>query len=89
MATVAKQIYRKGLKLRLVTTDAEATAAVAAGFTAAEKVDERPSTKGTTATRPLPAVAGAAFAYFDTTLGKPTWVNAAATGYVDATGTAV
>ena len=42
---------------------------------------------GTTANRPtdhlVPGVA-----YFDSTLGKPIWRNAANTGWVDATGTA-
>ena len=48
-----------------------------------------PAESGTTAQRPAPATAGAAFQYYDTTLNKPIWVNAAATGWVDATGAAV
>lgn len=45
---------------------------------------------GTTAQRPtLPGNLHPGSSYFDTTLGKPIWVNAAGTGWVDATGTAV
>lgn len=46
-----------------------------------------PSTSGTTAARPSASTAGAGFAYFDTTLGKPIWSNG--TAWVDATGTVV
>lgn len=45
---------------------------------------------GTTAQRPtLPGNLHPGSSYFDTTLGKPIWVNAAGTGWVDATGAAV
>lgn len=53
------------------------------------EVLELPAHVGTTAERPAPATAGAGYDYFDTTLNKPIWVNAAANGWVDATGTAV
>jgi hypothetical protein len=43
----------------------------------------------TTAGRPAAATAGAGAMIFDSTLGKPVWVNAAASGYVDATGASV
>lgn len=43
---------------------------------------------GATADRPT-ANLETGMMYFDTTLGKPCWVNAAGTGWVDATGAAV
>lgn len=43
---------------------------------------------GTTAQRPT-ANLWVGMVYFDTTLGKPIWVNTAGTGWVDATGTPV
>jgi hypothetical protein len=42
----------------------------------------------TTANRPF-STAFSGMQYFDTTLNKPIWRNAANTGWVDATGTAV
>lgn len=43
----------------------------------------------TTAGRPAPATLGGGVEIFDVNLGKPIWTNAAASGYVDATGAAV
>lgn len=43
---------------------------------------------GTTANRPTSNL-WAGRTYFDTTLGQPIWVNAAGTGWVDATGAGV
>ena len=43
---------------------------------------------GTTANRPTEGLFPGR-PYFDTTLGQPIWVNAAGTGWVDATGSAV
>lgn len=39
--------------------------------------------------RPAPATRAAGEAFYDTTLNKPIWVNAAKNGYVDATGASV
>jgi hypothetical protein len=66
----------------LVTVDARLTQALlSVGFLPAPGV-------GTTTTRPA-AVLNAGEYFFDSTLGKPVWRNAANSGWVDATGTAV
>ena len=45
--------------------------------------------RGATGSRPTASTHGVGAVWFDTTLNKPIWVNAAGTGWVDATGTAV
>jgi hypothetical protein len=63
-----------------VTVDAKHAAdLIRAGFAVESGV-------GATAARPAVAPPGTPF--FDTTLNKPVWRNAAGTGWVDATGTA-
>lgn len=44
---------------------------------------------GSSVNKPNVATVHTGFCYFDTTLNKPIWVNAAGTGWVDATGTSV
>lgn len=66
-------------------TDAQVAATVARDAEVAAAV----RLNGTTAARPAPGTLGAGRMYFDTTLNRPVWVNAAATGYVDSAGTAV
>jgi len=66
----------------IVSADVRLTQALlSAGFALAPGV-------GTTANRPTVGLYAGQY-YFDSTLGKPVWRNAANTGWVDATGTGV